>query len=102
MVISSRPSGTTVFLPSSSSMISFIRAPGGSRACRAGAPVRILEQVGAWTEEAGGPLLVDDAASRPGASEALSVAGVPWVTLLFLFGCAWVLVASGAFRSGLS
>jgi membrane associated rhomboid family serine protease len=47
--------------------------------------------------------LAEDAALRPGAAtEALSVAGVPWVTLLFLLGCTWVLLASGGARSGLS
>src|ERR1700730_15634747 len=104
MLVSSRPSWTTVFRPSSSSMMSFIDPhPGRARACRLGVPVRILEQVGAWTEEASRPLLAEDAALRPGgAAEALSVAGVPWLTLLFLLGCSWVLLASGAAWAGLS
>src|SRR3954467_2405175 len=57
-----------------------------------------------WTEEATArPLLGDPVALRPAAAaEAFSVAGVPWVTVLLLFACAWVLIASGAFRSGLS
>src|SRR5216684_822263 len=60
--------------------------------------------MGAWTEEAtvGSPT-VRDAALRPGsAREMLAVSGIPWVTLLFLLACAWVLLAAGGMRGALS
>jgi len=60
--------------------------------------------MGAWTEEAtvGSPT-ARDAALRPGsAREMLAVSGIPWVTLLFLLACAWVLLAAGGVRGALS
>src|SRR5712691_6828429 len=64
----------------------------------------ILVQMGEWTEEAivGSPT-AGDAALRPGsAREMLAVSGIPWVTLLFLLACAWVLLAAGGMRAALS
>src|SRR5712691_1649691 len=64
----------------------------------------ILVQMGAWTEEAivGSPT-AGAAALRPGsAREMLAVSGIPWVTLLFLLACAWVLLAAGGTRGALS
>jgi membrane associated rhomboid family serine protease len=56
----------------------------------------------AWTEEAAfSPQQTEPAALRPGASEALSIAGVPWVTIGLLLSCLWVLVAAGGLRAGL-
>src|SRR2546429_4460357 len=58
----------------------------------------------AWTEEAtvGSPT-AENAALRPGpAREMLAVSGVPWVTLLLLLACAWVLLAAGGMRGALS
>src|SRR5947208_4881619 len=58
----------------------------------------------AWTEEAtvGSPT-AGNAALRPGSTrEMLAVSGVPWVTLLFLLACAWVLLAAGGMRGALS
>ena len=58
----------------------------------------------AWTEEAtvGSPT-AENAALRPGSTrELLAVSGVPWVTLLFLLACAWVLLAAGGMRGALS
>jgi len=66
--------------------------------------VIILVQVSGWTEEAivGSPT-APDAALRPGpAREMLAVSGVPWVTLLFLLACTWVLLAAGGMRGALS
>src|SRR5229473_7813508 len=60
--------------------------------------------MGAWTEEAtvGSPTS-KDAAVRPGmAREMLAVSGVPWVTLLFLLACSWVLLAAGGTKGALS
>ena len=40
---------------------------------------------------------------RPGAArDVLTVSGLPWVTLLFLLGCAWVLLAAGGIKGALS
>src|SRR4051812_32529916 len=56
----------------------------------------------AWTEEATlSPQQSEPAALRPGASGALSIAGVPWVTIGLLLSCLWVLVAAGGLRAGL-
>jgi membrane associated rhomboid family serine protease len=58
----------------------------------------------AWTEEAtvASPT-VGNAALRPGSTrEMLAVSGVPWVTVLFLLACAWVLLAAGGMRGALS
>src|SRR6267142_5236367 len=105
MVISSRARGTTVFRPSASSMMSFISSVPRMRAgaCRLGPVVAILEQMAAWTEEA--PFhqpASDPAAPRPGATEALSISGVPSVTIGFLLAAFWVLVAAGGLRSGVA
>lgn len=55
----------------------------------------------AWTEEASySTVAADPAPPAPEISEGLSIAGVPWATLLLLFCCAWVLVAAGGLRSG--
>jgi rhomboid protease GluP len=44
-----------------------------------------------------------DAAVRPGmAREMLAVSGIPWVTLLFLLACSWVLLAAGGTKGALS
>ncbi len=70
--------------------------------------VTILEQMPAWTKEASFPtsspeVAADPSAARPGPiAEALTVSGVPWVTVGFLSCCAWVLLAAGGIRSGLS
>src|SRR5438445_13827738 len=58
----------------------------------------------AWTEEATvASSTAENAALRPGATrELLAVSGVPWVTLLFLLACGWVLTAAGGIRASLS
>src|SRR2546421_2928755 len=58
----------------------------------------------AWTEEATvGLPTAENAALRPGATrDVLTVSGVPWVTLLFLLACAWVLLAAGGVKGALS
>src|SRR5438067_11537754 len=58
----------------------------------------------AWTEEATvASTTTEDAALRPGAArDVLTVSGLPWVTLLFLLGCAWVLLAAGGNKGALS
>jgi membrane associated rhomboid family serine protease len=54
-----------------------------------------------WTEEAPfQPQTADPAAPRPAAAEALSIAGVPWVTIGFLLSAFSILVAAGGLRSG--
>jgi membrane associated rhomboid family serine protease len=60
--------------------------------------------MGVWTEEANvAGSTVENAALRPGtAREVLSVSGVPWVTLLFLLACCWVLLAAGGVKGALS
>src|SRR5207302_3451492 len=58
----------------------------------------------AWTEEAtvGSPT-AENAALRPGSTrELLAVSGVPWVTLILLAPCGWVLAAAGGIHAGLS
>jgi membrane associated rhomboid family serine protease len=57
-----------------------------------------------WTEEATArPLLADPVALRPTvARDVLTVTGVPWVTLLLLVACGWVLAAAGGIRTSLS
>jgi len=55
----------------------------------------------AWTEEAMFPAPESDAAaSRPEAAEALSVSGVPWVTIGLLLTSLWILLAAGGLWSG--
>src|SRR5215475_6121653 len=105
MVISSRTRGTTVFRPSSSSMMSFIWARSSVRAgaCLFGPVVLILKQMAAWTEEASFPQPASDpAVLRPGPTEALSISGVPWVTIGFLLAAFWLMVAAGGLRSGVA
>src|SRR5256885_3363174 len=56
-----------------------------------------------WTEEAVFPPAGSDAAAvRPSASEALSIAGVPWVTVVLLVACALILAAAGGLHGGLA
>jgi membrane associated rhomboid family serine protease len=55
----------------------------------------------AWTEEATFPQPASDpAALRPAPAEALTISGVPWVTIGLLFSALWILVAAGGLRSG--
>ena len=57
----------------------------------------------AWTEEATFPQPVSDpAAPRPAPPEALSISGVPWVTIGLLLSAVWVMVAAGGLRSGVA
>lgn len=56
----------------------------------------------AWTEEAAFPQPAGDpAAPRPAGTEALTIAGVPWVTIGVLLASAFVLVVAGGLRGGL-
>src|SRR4051812_50029196 len=57
-----------------------------------------------WTEEATArPLLGDPVALRPAAArDVLTVTGVPWVTLMLLVACGWVLAAAGGLPTSLS
>ena len=57
-----------------------------------------------WTEEATArPLLADPVALRPTAArDVLTLTGVPWVTLILLMSCGWVLAAAGGIQAGLS
>src|SRR5438132_3849951 len=104
MVISSRTTGTTVFRPSSSSMMSFIALPQESVATKPATPaVAILAEMPAWTEEASFPPPPPEAAAiRPGLDAALSITGVPWLTIGLLLACGWVLLAAGGLRTGLA
>src|SRR5256885_3989666 len=74
------------------------------RACRAGASVDILVQMASWTDEATArPRLADPVALRPAAVWAvITVTGVPWVTLMPLVACGWILAAAGGLRTSLS
>jgi membrane associated rhomboid family serine protease len=57
----------------------------------------------AWTEEATFPQPASDpAALRPAATEALSISGVPWVTIGLLLSAFWIMVAAGGLRSGVA
>ena len=58
--------------------------------------------MGAWTEEALFPPSSAEAARPRPAAEALTIAGVPWITVFLLIFSAWVLVAAGGLRAGLS
>ncbi len=70
-------------------------------ACRPAPVVAILEQMPAWTEEVPfQPQTANPAAPRPAAAQALSIAGVPWVTIGFLLSAFSILVAAGGLRSG--
>ena len=56
----------------------------------------------AWTEEASFPAAPGDpAATRPETTGELSISGVPWVTLLLLLSCGWILLAAGGLHAGL-
>src|SRR5437764_8991006 len=57
-----------------------------------------------WTEEATArPLLADRVALRPAAArDGLTVTAVPWVTLMLLVACGWILAAAGGLRTSLS
>src|SRR6266849_6728222 len=113
MVISSRTSGTTVFRPSSSSMMSFMRSSARGAFCLGrvvseGLPRSPLSDHPSADGRVDGrsDCRVADgrecrAASRA-AREMLAVSGIPWVTLLFLLACAWVLLAAGGMRGALS
>src|SRR3954464_10261843 len=55
----------------------------------------------AWTEEATFPQTPADPAALPApAAEALSISGVPWVTIVLLLASACLLVAAGGLQSG--
>jgi hypothetical protein len=55
-----------------------------------------------WTEEASfAQSPSEGSATRSAVPEALSIAGVPWVTLLLLLSCVWILVAAGGVRVAL-
>jgi len=70
-------------------------------ACRLGTIVAILEQMPAWTEEAAFPQPASDpGAAQPAGSEALSIAGVPWVTIGVLVLSVVILLAAGGLRAG--
>ena len=57
--------------------------------------------MGAWTEEATFPQqTADPAAAAPAAPEALSISGVPWVTIGVLLVSLWVLLAAAGLHSG--
>src|SRR3954471_12131514 len=62
----------------------------------------ILEQMPAWTEEASfSTASGEPAVTPPAIAEPLAITGVPWVTILLLAVCGWVLVAAGGIRSGI-
>src|SRR4051812_21696332 len=62
----------------------------------------ILEQMPAWTEEASfSTASGEPAAARPTSAGALAITGVPWVTILLLAVCGWVLAAAGGIKSGI-
>src|SRR4051812_3291059 len=62
----------------------------------------ILEQMPAWTEEASfSTASGEPAAARPASAGALAITGVPWVTILLLAVCGWVLAAAGGIKSGI-
>src|SRR5437588_450723 len=68
-----------------------------------GPGMAILAEMPAWTEEASFPPPAPEAAAvRPGLDAALSITGVPWLTIGLLLSCAWVLIAAGGVRSGLA
>src|SRR5438876_6300637 len=57
----------------------------------------------AWTEEATFPQPAGETATaRPAGPEALSISGVPWVTVAMLLGAFWILVAAGGLHSGVA
>ena len=66
------------------------------------APVAIVSQMGAWTEEGLHPPVPGDAPAGAAADPPLTVRGVPWLTILLLLACLCILAAAGGLRSGLS
>jgi membrane associated rhomboid family serine protease len=59
--------------------------------------------MGAWTEEATFPQTAGDpAVAPPAAPEALSISGVPWVTIGLLFLSLWILILASGFHSGVA
>ena len=65
--------------------------------------MRILGQMPAWTEEASFTTPPDAVSPAPAAvQEGVSIAGVPYVTILTLVACAWILIASGGVKEGLT
>ena len=55
----------------------------------------------AWTEEVNFPTPPPDGAPPRPSRSVVSIAGVPWVTILLLVTCAWVLILSGGVKAGL-
>jgi len=59
--------------------------------------------MGAWTEEATFPQTAGEpAVAQPAAPEALSISGVPWVTVGVLFLSLWILFLAAGFHSGVA
>ena len=57
----------------------------------------------AWTEEANfQPPVVEPAAPRPRWEAAVSIRGVPWLTIGLLAVCGWVLFLAGGIRAGVA
>src|SRR6202140_1720758 len=114
-VVSSAGSGAAVRTPSRSSMTSFIpssarRAPcpiadilrARRKTVRHPPPVAILGRMSAWTEAGSQTPWTGGDTSGPTAEASVSVGGVPWLTLVLLLACVWVLAAAGGLRAGLS
>jgi membrane associated rhomboid family serine protease len=57
-----------------------------------------------WTEEATTRPLVADPIALRGATfrDGVTLAGVPWATMILLAACGWILVAAGGIRTSLS
>ena len=64
--------------------------------------MRILGQMPAWTEEANFPAPPPEGAPARPSRSGVSVSGVPWVTIVLLLACVWVLAAAGGLKTGLS
>jgi membrane associated rhomboid family serine protease len=56
----------------------------------------------AWTEEASFPTAPESATVPSSATGSVSIAGVPYVTILTLGACAWILLVSGGLKASLS
>jgi membrane associated rhomboid family serine protease len=56
----------------------------------------------AWTEAGSQTPRTGGDTSGPTAEASVSVGGVPWLTLVLLLACVWVLAAAGGLRAGLS